>query len=70
MSLATYDANTSQLYDSLDIIKHDDDLSIIDHGKHIKENMNYTVNPSSCKSLRFKQRIDDYKRRHPERVGE
>lgn len=70
MSLATYDANTSQLYDSLDIIKHYDNLSIIDQGKHINENMNYTVNPSSSKSLRFKQRIDDYKRRHPERVGE
>ncbi len=68
MALATYDANTHELYDTLEVIKTDEHTSINDLGADIKENMTYKVNPSSDKSLEFFERIEEYKNRHPERM--
>lgn len=68
MAIATYDANTFELYDSLNIIKTNGKTFVDDLGKNIKENMNYEVNPKSSKSRKFKERIEEYKRKHPERV--
>lgn len=69
MALATYDANTHELYDSLNIIKTGGITTIEDFGKNIKENMHYQVNPNSSKSRKFNERIEEYKRRHPERIN-
>lgn len=68
MALATYDANTHELYDTLEVIKTDEHTSINDLGADIKENITYKVNPSSDKSLEFFERIEEYKNRHPERM--
>ncbi len=68
MSVATYDANSFTLYDSLDIIKQGENIRINDLGKSIKENLNYKVNPYSRKSRHFQERINEYKQRHPERI--
>ena len=67
MALATYDAYTCSLYDSLEIIKKNTTV-VVDHGKDIPENMTYKVNPKSRKSRKYKQRIDAYVKRHPERM--
>ncbi len=67
MMLATYDANNFTLYDSLCIVKSSGTTRIVDFGKNIKEYLEYTPKPGSSKSRRFKERIEEYKKRHPER---
>ncbi len=68
MALATYEVYSNTLYDSLNIVKTSTSTKIDDFGKNIKENMSYRVNPKSCKSRKYQQRIDEYKKRHPERM--
>lgn len=68
MALATYDAYSFALYDSLNIIKNSDIAEVVDLGKDIKEYMEYKVNPKSRKSRKYQERINEYKRRHPERL--
>ena len=69
LSLATYEVYNNTLYDSLDIIKPDESCPRIeDYGKNIKEYMEYTPVPNSSKSKRFMERIEEYKKKHPERI--
>ena len=69
MAMATYDANTHQLYDSLLIINGMNNVHmVIDLGKDIPENMNFTPDPANKKDKKFAARIQDYVNRHPERM--
>ncbi len=69
MAMATYDANTHQLYDSLLIINGMNNVhTVIDLGKDIPENMNFIPDPANKKDKKFAARIQDYVTRHPERM--
>ena len=69
MAMITYDANTHQLYDSLLIHNNPDNVHmVIDLGKDIPENMNFTPDPANKKDKKFANRIQDYVTRHPERM--
>ncbi|MBO4804212.1 MAG: metallophosphoesterase family protein [Muribaculaceae bacterium] len=67
LTMAAYDANTHALYDSLLIIgggiRH-----VVDLGKDIPENLDFTPDPSNKKDRKFAERIEEYKRTHPERL--
>ena len=68
LSVAAYEVYANNLYDSLDIIKHDGkSIRIVDYGKDIKEHIEYDVDPSSSKSVNYKKKVDEYRERHPER---
>ena len=67
LAMATYDAYTHALYDSLLII-NGNVHQVIDMGKDIAENMEYTPDPNNKKDLKFAQRIQEYVNRHPERI--
>ena len=67
LAMATYDAYTHVLYDSLLIINgtvH----QIVDMGEDIPEYMEYTPDPNNKKDLKFAKRIQEYVNRHPERM--
>ena len=69
LTMACYDANTHALYDSLMI--HVSSVKahlVIDVGKDIPENLEYTPDPSNKKDLKFAERIQEYVNRHPERM--
>lgn len=69
LTMACYDANTHALYDSLMI--HVSPVKahlVIDLGKDIPENLEYTPDPSNKKDLKFAERIQEYVNRHPERM--
>ncbi len=68
MTVAAYEVYGHTLYDSLQIVKNGDALSIEDCGKSIPEYMEYEPDPNSKKDHAFAERIADYKRRHPERM--
>ena len=69
MAMATYDANTHQLYDSLLIHNNTNKVhTVIDLGKDIPENMNFIPDPANKKDKKFAARIQDYVTRHPERM--
>ena len=72
LSMATYDANTHALYDSLLIIvnpvKNFGWRPVRDLGKDIPEFMEFTPDPDNKKDLKYAKRIKDYVNRHPERM--
>lgn len=67
MAVSAYNVSDNSLYDSLCVVKNNDVVNIIDCGKRIKEYLEYTPDPDSKKSLRFAERIEEYKKKHPER---
>ena len=67
LALATYDAYTHALYDSLMVIGGKT-RRIVDLGKDIPENMEYVPNPENKKDRKFAKRIQEYVNRHPERM--
>ena len=69
LTMACYDANTHALYDSLMIhVSPNKAYLVIDLGKDIPENLEYTPDPSNKKDLKFAERIQEYINRHPERM--
>ena len=69
LSLATYEVYGHTLYDSLNIVKPDSmPARIDDYGKNIKEYLEYTPPSDRSKYRKFQQRIEEYKKKHPERV--
>lgn len=64
LAMATYDANTHALYDSLMIVMNPDKRAnwrpVIDLGKNIPENMDFTPDPANKKDRKFADRISDY----------
>ena len=68
LAMATYDANTHALYDSLMIVMNPDKRAnwrpVIDLGKDITENMDFTADPANKKDRKFAARIRDYLNRH------
>ena len=68
LTLAAYEVYRHSLYDSLRIIKQKPQPRIEDYGHNISEYMDFTPEPGSKKDQDFAKRIDDYKRRHPERL--
>ena len=69
LTMACYDANTHALYDSLMIhVSPNKAHLVIDLGKDIPENLEYTPDPSNKKDFKFAERIQEYINRHPERV--
>ena len=69
LSMATYDANTHALYDSLMVVITPGKWHhVIDLGKEIPENMEFTPDPTNKKDLKFAERIQQYINRHPERI--
>ena len=67
LAMATYNAYTHVLYDSLLII-NGTVRQIIDMGEDIPEYMEYTPDPNNKKDLKFAKRIQEYVSRHPERT--
>ena len=67
LEMAAYDAGTHALYDSL-MICHDEVLRVVDLGKDIPENMDFTPKPGNKKDEKFAARIQEYKKCHPERM--
>ena len=70
LALAVYTADDHHLYDSLLIVKPSGSATptILDHGTHIPERMDYTPRPHNRKDRQYADRIADYLRRHPERT--
>lgn len=68
LTLAAYEVYHHTLYDSLRIVKQKPQPRIEDYGHDIPEYMEFTPEPGSKKDKAFADRIDDYKRRHPERL--
>ena len=68
--VAAYEVYHHQLYDSLAIVKPSVSAPcrILDYGRQIPENMEFTPAPGSKKDQKFAQRIREYCQRHPERV--
>ena len=64
LAMETYDANTHALYDSLMIVmnpvKGYNWRPVIDLGKNIPENMDFTPDPANKKDRKFADRIRDY----------
>ena len=72
LAMAAYDANTHALYDSLMIVvnpvKNYQLRPVIDLGKDIPENMDFNPDPNNKKDRKFVERINEYKKTHPERI--
>ena len=69
LTMATYDANTQALYDSLMIVVSPVKAHLVnDLGKDIPENLEYTPDPANKKDRKFAERIQEYVNRHPERI--
>lgn len=68
LTLAAYEVYHHTLYDSLRIVKQKPQPRIEDYGHDIPEYMEFTPELGSKKDKAFAKRIDDYKRRHPERL--
>lgn len=69
LTMATYDANTHALYDSLMVfINHHGAHLVEDLGKDIPESMDFTPDPTNKKDKKFAKRIQEYVTRHPERI--
>ena len=72
LAMATYDAETHALYDSLMIVlnpvKGYGWRPVVDLGKDIPENLDFTPDPTNKKDRKFAERIKEYKRTHPERL--
>ena len=76
--MATHDAYTHALYDSLLITEWTVNNSlltlqgkarkVVDLGKDIPECMDYTPDPTNKKDRKFAKRIQEYIHRHPERM--
>ena len=72
LAMATYDANTHSLYDSLLIVTEGlqgGSHQVIDMGKDIPECMDFVPQPGNKKDLKFAERIGQYVNRHPERMS-
>jgi predicted phosphodiesterase len=71
LAMATYDANTHALYDSLMIIINPEKefqwRPVRDLGKDIPENLDFTLDPNNKKDRKFAERVVEYKKSHPER---
>ena len=68
LSMATYDANTHALYDSLMVLVSPNKVHLVrDLGKDIPEYMEFTPDPNNKKDLKFAKRIQEYVKSHPER---
>ena len=70
LTIATYEVYGHTLYDSLQIVKPTSTArpQVIDLGRAIPEYMEYTPVPGNKKDKAYAERIEDYKRRHPERL--
>ena len=70
LSVAAYEVEHHQLYDSLAIVKPSASAPphILDYGKQIPEYMEFTPESGSKKDEAFAQRIREYCQRHPERL--
>lgn len=69
LAMATYDASTHALYDSLMVVVSPEKVHLVmDLGKDIPENMEYTPDPNNKKDRKFAERIQEYVNRHPERI--
>lgn len=67
--MATHDAYTHALYDSLMIVvSPTKGHLVVDLGKGIPECMEYTPDPANKKDRKFAERIQEYINRHPERM--
>ena len=69
LSIAAYDLNDDELYDSISIIKSDIDKRgmIIDHAFNIPENMTFSPRPGNKKDNDYEERILEYIKNHPEK---
>ena len=72
LAMATYDANTHALYDSLLIVMDPYEnfrwRPVRDLGKDIPESLDFTPAPGNEKDAKFAKRIEEYKKAHPERL--
>lgn len=69
LAMATYDAYTHALYDSLMVVVSPVKAHMVtDLGKEIPECMEFTPDPNNKKDLKFAERIQEYINRHPERM--
>ena len=59
LEMASYDANTQALYDSLMIVGNTP-RHVVDLGKNIPENLNFTPDPTNKKDRKFAERIQEY----------
>ena len=70
LAYATYEVYNHTLYDSLQIIKDKSgNASIFDLGSNIPEYMEFEPQEGNKKDKAFAKRIDEYRRKHPERVN-
>ena len=72
LAMETYDAGTHALYDSLMIVFNPIEVfqwrPVRDLGKDIPEYLEYTPDPNNKKDQKFAERIEQYKKTHPERI--
>ena len=69
LAMATYNANTHELYDSLMVVVSPvKSHLVIDMGKDIPEHMEFSPDPNNKKDRKFAERIQEYVNRHPERI--
>lgn len=68
LTMAAYEVYKHTLYDSLRIVKSASGSNIEDYGRNIPEYIEFTPDLSRKKDRAYAERIDAYKKRHPERL--
>lgn len=65
--ITAYNAHTNEVYDSLLIVNYQGIKSVADYGKTIAEKVFFEPDEGSKKDKEFAERINEYKKNHPER---
>ena len=68
LSMAAYEVYKHTLYDSICVIKNGADTRILDYGRAIPEYTEFTPDLSRKKDRAYAERIEAYRKRHPERI--
>lgn len=64
LTMNAFDASTGSLYDCVKIVKDKGQTRLLDEGKDIPENLNFTPAPGNKKDQEYMERINAYKQRH------
>ena len=68
LTLSAYEVYNNTLYDSLRIVKEGTNTRITDFGRQIPEYLEFTPDASNKKDRAYAERIEEYKKQHPERL--
>jgi hypothetical protein len=68
LTLSAYEVYNHSIYDSLRVVKEGPKTQVIDFGRQIPEYLEYTPDAGNKKDRSYAERIEEYKKQHPERL--